>query len=873
MKKGVLVIFLFVLLLSSSVYAFSFVDFLQDFNDFIIGNVVSREIIEDVDKCEAKYLDKYKCSGDNLLRYYQRADCSIVYVNYESCDYGCSDGRCKEKVVEESVVDGDLGSLPFTESLVGDEMQMEQPQPVLSGYLTVATLKQNYLVGEQINLTDPPAEEGKGFFSKVIESVKNVFRKDVVGENLQTINVNSLDEPIDEQWSVNVPINSPSRVGESLVIGNINGGEDIEIILSSPGYPEYGVSGKIFVYDSQGDLVNGWPITLGGEGTDLISVGNFYGNVIGLVGYEAGGPNFEWEEECNEECGSLCEIYFPLLDEEYEDCVDRCQSYCQINNFNWGNDLYLWDFQGNSFEGWPINMHRIFKMYDKVFLSDVNNDGILDVLLNQGGYNYYNVTNVTEQVILISNEEFWSSKLNLGAKIYAFDIEGIILEGFPKDKSSVTYPSLGEVDDNKVVFWSGLNAIYPPIVYETEFGDFSVTFYNTLEKLEIENSESEKFCIIPYIEEGVGYMEQEWIEFAYLQQDFWTASSSTLVDINKDGELEILSTLFRSNFLVPEGLKIIACNPDGEIVEGFPVFFDNSSLLDPIPGWEYGTGSIFNIASSPVVGDLNKDGVLEIVISLEVKPNMLAIYVLDNEGNLLPNFPKSIYAEEGEIFKGEFQPIIADVDMDGLGDIIVSSSSGRIYGINYNGELILELNSLVSSGGGNNFQNPAVADLGGDGDLEIVTVTSDGKLISYDLESTGEIEWPMFHYNKEHTGLYVKNLPKSKIQNTGANNIQGYLLMKVEKNVNGEWQDYQIVVNDLETGTLRSIEGNSYLALDLIWNPYDVYIYEEGDYRVYVSLLDGNGNVINVIGDLLEDTYEFEVNSDVTNPEVEEVNI
>ena len=159
--------------------------------------------------------------------------------------------------------------------------------------------------------------------------------------------------------------------------------------------------------------------------------------------------------------------------------------------------------------------------------------------------------------------------------------------------------------------------------------------------------------------------------------------------------------------------------------------------------------------------------------------------------------------------------------------------------------------------------------MGGDGDLEIVKTTADGRLISYDLESTGEIEWPMFHYNKEHTGLYIKDLPKSKIQNTGTNNIQGYLLMKIRKLVEGLWQDYWIIVNDLQTSKLRTIEGNSYLALDLIWNPYNIVINEEGNFRVYISLLDSNGNVINVIGGLLEDSYEFSVYGDGFDPRYE----
>jgi len=74
--------------------------------------------------------------------------------------------------------------------------------------------------------------------------------------------------------------------------------------------------------------------------------------------------------------------------------------------------------------------------------------------------------------------------------------------------------------------------------------------------------------------------------------------------------------------------------------------------------------------------------------------------------------------------------------------------------------------------------------------------------------------------------------PKSLLNNTGALNINGYLLMKVQKQINNEWQDYQIIVNE---NIPRIIQPNSYLALDLIWNEIGFTPTQEGDYRVYAS--------------------------------------
>jgi len=44
--------------------------------------------------CQKKYLDEYRCSGSWSQRKYQYSDCSSLWVNYESCSSGCSNGFC-----------------------------------------------------------------------------------------------------------------------------------------------------------------------------------------------------------------------------------------------------------------------------------------------------------------------------------------------------------------------------------------------------------------------------------------------------------------------------------------------------------------------------------------------------------------------------------------------------------------------------------------------------------------------------------------------------------------------------------------------------------------------------------------------------------
>src|SRR3989344_503907 len=109
---------------------------------------------------------------------------------------------------------------------------------------------------------------------------------------------------------------------------------------------------------------------------------------------------------------------------------------------------------------------------------------------------------------------------------------------------------------------------------------------------------------------------------------------------------------------------------------------------------------------------------------------------------------------------------------------------------------------------------------------------------------------------------YFNIVPKSLIMNLEDISINGYLLINIEKyySDNNTWSVYQNVLNDLDNDNLRVIEPNSYLALDKIFNQFDVKINEEGIYRVYVALLNRNGNIIPTrSGDRLEGYYRFYV--------------
>jgi LruC domain-containing protein len=134
-----------------------------------------------------------------------------------------------------------------------------------------------------------------------------------------------------------------------------------------------------------------------------------------------------------------------------------------------------------------------------------------------------------------------------------------------------------------------------------------------------------------------------------------------------------------------------------------------------------------------VAHDLNDDGNSEIIIGNLLKNQ---VEVSDSLLNPLPGWPQPV---EGGI---KAAAAIADLDGDGVDEVLVGASDGRLYAWHYNGTLV-EGWPVMLNEGFRVLATPAVGDLDGDGSQDVVVPATDGQLYAFNATGVARSGWPI----------------------------------------------------------------------------------------------------------------------------------
>lgn len=208
--------------------------------------------------------------------------------------------------------------------------------------------------------------------------------------------------------------------------------------------------------------------------------------------------------------------------------------------------------------------------------------------------------------------------------------------------------------------------------------------------------------------------------------------SPAVGDLDQDGVLEIV--------LITENDKLHVLDQWGQPKPGFPIAFiaDSSPLGQSCP--------------SPALGDLDGDGLLEIVAVSVDNATSATLHVLDRAGQDLPGWPQEVGASS------ESSPILGDVTGDGLPDVIFGvggasdSAPNLLHAFRNDGAAIpgfpLTLDGPVRA-------TPALTDLNGDGDVDLLYAGWDLAMHVWDFPAPWDpaaAPWPTFHGDVQRRG-------------------------------------------------------------------------------------------------------------------------
>lgn len=205
----------------------------------------------------------------------------------------------------------------------------------------------------------------------------------------------------------------------------------------------------------------------------------------------------------------------------------------------------------------------------------------------------------------------------------------------------------------------------------------------------------------------------------------WTRTlSGTLIyppsvaDMDGDEQLEIIVNTGGS----PNAGRVYLLDKNGNDLTGWPMNFDQH--------W------MFN---APAIADLDGDDIMEVITCERGNSSSGFLHVIKLDGTPFnASWPLEL---PGNL---AFTPSIADINNDGVKNIIISISSGSLYALNPNGE-ILEGFPLTETTSSYSYQSPIVFDFDGDDQMEIVGARHGDVPDYYMVQSDGTYAngWPV----------------------------------------------------------------------------------------------------------------------------------
>ncbi len=681
---------------------------------------------------------------------------------------------------------------------------------------------------------------------------------------------------IDAQGRIIEEWNAQEFVISNLALADVNNDDYLEIIYGGGG------TGEVNLVDHNGNSLPGWPVTIS---PGLIVDGNpVVGDIDGdreveiLIGAYQHNGLYAWNLD-----GSIVEGFPKISESPNRDIL--------INDLDGDGDvevvsassagrIYVWDLEASynpSTMHWPMFQHdpqhtgaytkpeseyhdgwpKSF-FYDFIHnIGDLDDDGYKEVIISARHYTSFTEASDKLEVYSHDGSLIWEKELmGVGSTPLIGDLNN------NRDKEIVIVTFNNQEKNSILRAFSYTEEILWEKSIPTKFSGSRLLIAdmdNDMDNDVVYKSHLEDNNKLIIFDGPTGDIISEWdLEFSH-------ESHAAVGNFDDDQELEIVlygEEEYEGEYGISERCHIYMYNIDGTYVDGWPVQskgdcdyspvigdVDNDNSLDIFTSrmWieknglecHYGTcildrhGNIHPSSesirsSNPSLADFDNDGYLEIVGSF-----LLETYIYNHDGTLVPGWPQLTSND------WDLEPIIGDLDGDGVAEILVNELRALNYNPNEKGLFLEGFNIILSD---ETKGTPVISDIDKDGKIELIVKTKnyfdDGysKLHILDLDSKYDpstMHWPMFRHDPQHTGNYdfgkEKSIteperPQSKIWNQGERDVKGILTFYIENLDNG-MKDQIYQSNEL------TINPGDKLGLDTIFNPIGISL-ESGNYKV-----------------------------------------
>ncbi|MBE0434114.1 VCBS repeat-containing protein, partial [candidate division WOR-3 bacterium] len=395
--------------------------------------------------------------------------------------------------------------------------------------------------------------------------------------------------------------------------------------------------------------------------------------------------------------------------------------YLEIIAGSTDNLLRVWDYTGNLLPGWPVSLAGMIQA--KAAVGDIDNDGDLEIVIpTRNGYVY---------VFNHDGTFFPGWPIYAGSNIPGFS--SVVLFDLDQDGDlEIIAARTASGQPGSVIVWYNDGQIYPGWPQSTDY--LAVA---TPSVADIDNDGLFEIVCLSYYSIFVwdqnGQTKPGWPLLNVAGG--MSYAQPVLADLDGDGDLEILHSYYYLGVSNYVGIY----HHDGTPFSNWPQTY---------PGPQTYT--------TPAPGDIDGDGDLEIPGGGHNwgTPSLLLRH---HNGSALGGWPVMC----GNM---ECSPIILDVDGDGVREVVIADNftPGSLYAYKANGSLATDWPAVTSGAALPN--SPAAGDVDKDGDIEIALVTSSGAVDLFtvaDIPYRGYLtDWGTFFHDNWHTGWLHPDAPE-----------------------------------------------------------------------------------------------------------------